>query len=1080
VKRFLLISSLLICVLLFAGGLLLKRGVTLESFSAGPVNLSNISLQWQNKLELQIENITFEIPQNVAGQQSPDLSVIEKIVPLVRWLDRFFSKISIQKISASEISGSLLYQTSRSHIILSSSLLAGRVNIRLDGNTLIADFEDLHSEKFHSHASGDIRFDLKEKSGSGQFAVDIAESLPMLIQLTLDTKHFSFEGLENGKITTITPFVDLFGLEQNIQQWITEYLTGSRYELKAFKGDFPWSNPLHIVESFYAEARVHDCQYTFAPGLEAIKSDYADVVFQKGVLVIKPHEATFYGQDTENSWLDINFNDPDNILLTARILTHAQANKDIINLVKYYDIPLPFMQTEGKTAADLTLVVNLETEEVTAHGSFVIDEGRVDYNEKNYGVKNAVIELDDTVITFKQLQVSFEDMFVADITGVFDAEKDEGDLDIVLQEASFSIGGSLLVLDGLADKPALHCAIHPEDSTVTGTASSWTLGVLPIQFGSFTATGFSLDEFSGILTPTLLTFQAGVSAEVTGTFSITGQVFDMQAKLLKCLVGDLELVKSQEPLTVQYKDGLKIRCSKESKWLLDNVPLALSPAQFQFADNVYSMTGGSIRYGDIFESNISGHYNYETKQGLFQLDNLVIKEEKFGHLLTPDAAVSVQVDGRRGKLLLTVPELAIEFSSDSKKSWSLIFRDLAAVYDHSPILQRYMVDTGSLAVVSQNDGQWYRFSANISYRYALLAKDGKPVDHYIIFGEASSDGVSATINDDVHLTYKNDISISSKDVFLNLPEIIQLVKDYSEAVPEDSKEKMKLLCKLEAEDTGVLLTDDRAVLADRISLEYLTGHLKANLEHGEGSISMDLEDKDFSIAGEKLNESFMDALIPGSDFKKGRMAVAAKGSFDEYSVVFKINDTVLKEFNTLNNILAMVNTIPALITFSLPSYSLKGLPVDSLIAGITIKGGMGTFDTLELESPEISMLGAGWIDFVRKQIGMDLNLITRAKHNINKIPLVGYILVGKEKRPSITVKVSGDLFNPDVEHSIFQEVATQPFSMVFRTLALPGYLASRIFGLEEPDAEQDVKPEPDGDNSADEMFMEEVPGDWGE
>ncbi len=1056
-KRFLLISALLISVFFLAGGLFLKRGVTLENFSAGSANLSNISLKWQNKLELQIENLSIEIPQNEAGQQAPDLSVIEKIVPLVKWVDRFFSKISIQKISVSEISGSLLYQTSRSHITLSSSLLAGRINIRLDGDTLIADFKDLQSEKFHTRASGDIRIDLKKQSGGGHISVNIAESLPMLIKLSLDTKQFSFEGQENGKITTITPFVDLFGLEQNIQQWITEYLTGSRYELKTFRGDFPWSEPLHILESFYAEVRVHDCEYTFAPGLEAIKSDYGDVVFQKGVLVILPHDASFYGQDTEDSWLDIDFNDPDNILLTAKILTHAQANQDIINLIKYYDISLPFLQTEGKTKTDLTLTVNLETEEVTAHGTFVLDAGRVDYNGENYGVKNAVIGLDDTVMTFKQLEVSFDDMFVADVKGVFDAERDTGALDILLKEGSFAMGGSMLLLDGIADKPTIHCEIRPEGSVVTGSASSWKLGFLPLQFGPFTSTGFSLDDLSGTLTPTLLSFQGGVSAEVSGTFSISEQIFNMQAKLLKCEMKDLRLVESQEPLTVQYDDGLTIRCAKESKWLVNDVPVILAPAEFKVADSVYSMTGGRIIYGDYFESDISGHYNYETKQGVFQLDNLVIKEENLGNILTSDHTVSVQLDGREDKLLFTVPDFGIEFSSDAKKGWSLIFRDLAAVYDHSPILQQYMVDAGSLAIVSKNNGKWYRFSANISYRYALLAKDGSPVSQYIIYGKAGSDGLSATINDDVLLSYTDKILISSKGISFNLPGIIQLIKDYSEAIPEDSKEKMKLQYKIEAEDTGVMLTEDRMVLADRISLESLSsGHVKAKLKHGAGSVSMDIEGSDFSIAGEKLNETFMDALIPGSDFKKGSMAVAAKGNFDEYSVVVKITDTVLKEFNTLNNILAMVNTIPALITFSLPSYSLKGLPVESLVAGLTIKGGMGTFDTLELKSPEISMLGTGWIDFVRERIGMDLNLITRAKHNINKIPLVGYILVGKEKKPSITVKVSGDLLNPDVEHSIFREVATQPFSMVFRTLALPGHLASRIFGLK-PESEQKVK-----------------------
>ena len=56
-KRFLLFFFLCITLLLFTGGLFLKNGVQITAFTAGPATLSNLSLKWQSKLELQIESL---------------------------------------------------------------------------------------------------------------------------------------------------------------------------------------------------------------------------------------------------------------------------------------------------------------------------------------------------------------------------------------------------------------------------------------------------------------------------------------------------------------------------------------------------------------------------------------------------------------------------------------------------------------------------------------------------------------------------------------------------------------------------------------------------------------------------------------------------------------------------------------------------------------------------------------------------------------------------------------------------------------------------------------------------------------
>lgn len=188
----------------------------------------------------------------------------------------------------------------------------------------------------------------------------------------------------------------------------------------------------------------------------------------------------------------------------------------------------------------------------------------------------------------------------------------------------------------------------------------------------------------------------------------------------------------------------------------------------------------------------------------------------------------------------------------------------------------------------------------------------------------------------------------------------------------------------------------------------------------------------------------MGALIKGAHFKKGSLSVAAKGSFDESSVLVKISDTTLKNLNPLNNILAFLDTIPALITFSLPDYSTKGMYVKSAVVGMKIQNDLATIESFDVKSSVLTISGTGWISVPQNLINMDLNMITQAKTNLTKIPLIGYIIAGKEKRPSITLKVSGPLNDPTVKNSMFKEVASTPFSILYRTLTLPYYLVESM------------------------------------
>jgi hypothetical protein len=269
---------------------------------------------------------------------------------------------------------------------------------------------------------------------AGTVSAEINESFPVDVDFVANRDKLSFTGKEGGEIRSIAPLVDLFGRNYSIQRWITDYLSGSRYHLKSFKGDFPWKTPLAILETLDAEVRVDDAEYTFAQdGIDPVKSEYTDVFFKKGVLIIKPHSATFYGQDCEKSWVDIDFNDYKNILLGVYIKTHAKLNDDILNLLKHYKITLPFKQLDGKIATDLTLAINLNKKELQTKGHFGLDKGQFVFSKKNIGVPDGDILLENSDVSIDHLVVA-SDIFAGVITGKVATKQHVGDFNIELNK----------------------------------------------------------------------------------------------------------------------------------------------------------------------------------------------------------------------------------------------------------------------------------------------------------------------------------------------------------------------------------------------------------------------------------------------------------------------------------------------------------------------------------------------------------------------------------------------------------------------------------------------------------------------
>jgi hypothetical protein len=209
------------------------------------------------------------------------------------------------------------------------------------------------------------------------------------------------------------------------------------------------------------------------------------------------------------------------------------------------------------------------------------------------------------------------------------------------------------------------------------------------------------------------------------------------------------------------------------------------------------------------------------------------------------------------------------------------------------------------------------------------------------------------------------------------------------------------------------------------------------MSHKGGSAWLKVDGKIFELHGKGFGEKFISNIFKSSYFKNGSLSFSASGSFDKFDGVAKIKDTTIRNYILLNNLLAFINTIPALATFTVPRYSKSGFKVNEAYTGFSYKDSILHINGIKVDGVEMDIFGDGQIDYGSNTINMDLSVKTQAGRNVGKIPLVGYILVGDDNTAMTTFKLSGDLDNPKITNKVAKDIAVAPFNILIRTLKLP-------------------------------------------
>ncbi|WP_373002651.1 AsmA-like C-terminal domain-containing protein [Sulfurimonas sp.] len=1011
--------------------ILLQNGVYIQNISLPNLQVKKLYIKWDEKLNISIQEA--KIIKN-SKKTKTDISIeqVNKFFKSLLLFDNWFESIEINNIIFNDISGSFKYQDGKDGFLTASSKnFLFRSSLFFESHYFNVNIEEYHDYKRKIKITGNLIFD-------GYYNVELLSSLNVNINNDIKLKLYTLADKEKlsykidskKKIQSIKHTIEMLGMPKEVKYWAYDAIKISDIEIKSVNG---WADYNKLSEA-YKNVRVlaiaNNLEYTYNPELEPVVTKKTELEFKNGILFIRPKDAYQYGFHLDKSWLKIDFSKKEE-LLTLFLLFEGKVNKDLLNLLKAYKIDLPFLQNSGSVDTNLKIEVGLRNIDVTAKGNFFTKKANFNYLGLDIDIFNARIFLHNYDVKIDKMHSKYKDIATADVDVRFDSKKSEGTIDFDVEDINFQDLNLRLKKRNTPLKVTYK--ISNKQDTIDVQNSTWLFKEKDIEVDRVTVP-FDLKTLVAQIPTTPVRIKNLASAYASGSFALNPIRADFDVDLLNFTLHDVKMDQSSASLKVTYDQKLMVTSNEKIRLNANNLDYVLGDTVLEIGQEEFKILNSTAKIKDLASAKFSAQYLFKDDTGTIKLNELKFKNEDLGEIFSSSDAIKLHVMSNKQKTEIEAKDFNAQFTLKDK-GWMLKFNSLKNIAKKSKLLQDYNVTNGDFTLYKNHTDRNIQFSANTAYPYKLLALQNKPIDNYMIKGhiDRRTNDILLNVNSSVDVRISKEIKVTANKIGLNIDEVLNYVNDRNST---DGAGKNIIF---DAKDCYVYISKDRHAISDTIHLQYFNNIVSAQLEYKSGHAGFELKDGKFYLYGDDFNDEFMDKLFALSKFKNGKLSFSMHGTTKDYKGLMHIKNTTILDYKILNNILAFVNTIPSLVTFSLPGYSKNGLEVKSAYINFNAKDDVFYISDISLDSKEMDIVGRGTASYTKNEIDIKLNLISDLGSSVAKIPVVGYILLGEDSI-STSMKISGKLNDPSVKSLIAKDIAVAPLNIIKRTLLLPFHL----------------------------------------
>lgn len=224
--------------------------------------------------------------------------------------------------------------------------------------------------------------------------------------------------------------------------------------------------------------------------------------------------------------------------------------------------------------------------------------------------------------------------------------------------------------------------------------------------------------------------------------------------------------------------------------------------------------------------------------------------------------------------------------------------------------------------------------------------------------------------------------------------------------------------------------------SDVASVSIRDGVIRADVTYGNGVANVDMAYSRAKLRLSNFSAAFLNRVWGRDIFQGGLFNF--KGIYDEGALKGEITmqNTIYKDLAIVQNVLALIDTIPALLTFRKPGLGVEGYEVKNGRVDFVINDQFLVLENIDLVGSSIDVEGGGLVNLKNQALDIVLKASTlkTLASIIDKIPLVDYVILGSDGKFTTGIVMKGTLEKPKSEVSVAKDILLSPFEMVGRIL----------------------------------------------
>ena len=359
------------------------------------------------KLILDIGNIEYISKKSKINNSFEDL---KKDIQLLPQILKLFQNINIEKLKIDGNEFKIILN--ENDLYLDNKFVNISSKIDISSKQITFDLYSLYLKDLALFFDGKIKVDyFNEKLN--YFGNFYYENIQSNLNIEMNEKLIKFY-LVSETFKNLQFLKKYLELPEIAEQWMYENVQGDM-KLENFYGEYDLQKNEIIEKSLKGKAQIQNAKIRFHKNVDEIMTKNIDIFFKDDKLYFDLIEPKFKDKDITGSYVTINnLTSALNGEVEVFIQTNNMLDKDILNILKAYDIHLPIIQKSGITQAKLLLKFPyIEEKPMTTKGNFLVNNSEFFINNFSFNTQNAHIILDDSIVHIKDADFKHKNMIDA-------------------------------------------------------------------------------------------------------------------------------------------------------------------------------------------------------------------------------------------------------------------------------------------------------------------------------------------------------------------------------------------------------------------------------------------------------------------------------------------------------------------------------------------------------------------------------------------------------------------------------------------------------------------------------------------